>query len=570
MEGMPLSDTGEAPPLPVAPIRKGRRFPIIWLVPIVAIGIGAWLAWDTLSKEGPTITISFDSAEGLQAGQSQLRFKDIVFGSVKSFTLTPDNSRVIVTIATTRQAEPLLTDKTVFWVVKPRLFAGSLSGLDTLLSGSYISMLPPENAGPARRDFKGLEDPPVQQAHVPGRTFLIKAPRLGSISVGSPVFFRDLDVGEVLGWDIAHMAESVSIRVFVREPYDSYVNDQTRFWNASGFSLKLGGAGVDVQVESLRAMLLGGIAFENPPGNEQLSTSEENHIFPLFADRDAADNASYNRKIQLVSYFAGSARGIGPGSEVTMHGLTIGHVTDVRLHFDPATDTISVPVHYEVEPERILGVGSKAVFNTEAEAADALIKKGLRASLQTASLITGQQVVALEFEPNAPVMPVQMEGTNVVLPTTDTGSISGLQASAATLLTKLNSIPFDQIGKNANDILASVNNLTSAPQIRQMLNDLASTAATASEFTRQLNSSTGPALKQLPEVTASLQKTLTDVDHLFMSLNTGYGDDTKFNRDLERLVVQMNEAVRSFQNLADVLTQHPEALIKGRPGGVSP
>jgi paraquat-inducible protein B len=431
-------------------------------------------------------------------------------------------------------------------------------------------MLPPENAGPPRRDFKGLEDPPVQQAHVPGRTFLIKAPRLGSISVGSPVFFRDLDVGEVLGWDIAHMAESVSIRVFVREPYDSYVNDQTRFWNASGFSLKLGGAGVDVQVESLRAMLLGGIAFENPPGSDQLATSAENHTFPLFADRDAADNASYNRKIQLVSYFSGSVRGIGPGSEVTMHGLTIGHVTDVRLHFDPATDTVAVPVHYEVEPERILGVGSKAVFNTEAEAANALIKKGLRASLQTASLITGQQVVALEFEPNAPVMPVQMEGTNVVLPTTDTGSISGLQASAATLLDKLNSIPFDQIGKNANDILASVNNLTSAPQIRQMLNDLASTAATASEFTRQLNTTTGPALKQLPEVTASLQKTLTDVDHLFMSLNTGYGDDTKFNRDLERLVVQMNEAVRSFQNLADVLTQHPEALIKGRPGGVSP
>jgi len=570
MEGMPLSDTGEASPLPVAPIRKGRRFPIIWLVPIVAIGIGAWLAWDTLSKEGPTITISFDSAEGLQAGQSQLRFKDIVFGTVKSFTLTPDNSRVIVTIATTRQAEPLLTDKTEFWVVKPRLFAGSLSGLDTLLSGSYISMLPPENAGPSRRDFKGLEDPPVQQAHVPGRTFLIKAPRLGSISVGSPVFFRDLDVGEVLGWDIAHMAESVSIRVFVREPYDSYVNNQTRFWNASGFSLKLGGTSVGLQVESLRAMLLGGVAFENPPEGQNLPASEENHVFPLFADRDAADAASYNRKIEVVSYFPGSVSGIGPGSEVTMHGLTVGHVTDVRLLFDTETDSILAPVRYEIEPERILGLGARVVFKNETEAASTMLRKGLRATLQTTSLLTGQQSVALEFLPDAPQVELKMEGSTFILPTTESGNIAGLQSSAATLLNRLNSIPFDQIGKNANDILASVNTLTASPQIRQMLNDLAGTAATASEFTKQLNSSTGPALKQLPEVTANLQKTLTDVDHLFMSLNTGYGDDTKFNRDLERLVVQMNEAVRSFQNLADVLTQHPEALIKGRPGGVSP
>ncbi|HVI88573.1 MAG TPA: MlaD family protein [Dongiaceae bacterium] len=565
-----MSDIGEEPPLPVAPIRKGRRFPIIWLIPVIAIAIGAWLAWDTLSKEGPTITISFESAEGLQAGQSQLRFKDIVFGTVKSFTLTPDNSRVIVTIATTRQAEPLLTDQTEFWVVKPRLFAGSLSGLDTLLSGSYIAMLPPEKAGPPRRNFAGREDPPVQQAHVPGRTFLIKAARLGSISVGSPVFFRDLDVGEVLGWDIAHMAESVSIRVFVRTPYDSYVNDQTRFWNASGFSLKLGAAGVDVQVESLRAMLLGGIAFENPPGSAQMAASEEDHTFPLFADHDAADAASYNRKIQLVSYFSGSVRGIGPGSEVTLHGLTVGHVTDVRLHFDPDTDSILAPVHYEIEPERVLGIGSKAVFSTETEAATVLLKKGLRASLQTASLITGQQVVALEFVPDAPEVALQMEGSNVILPTTESGGFSGLQASAATLLTKLNSIPFDQIGKNANDILSSVNSLTGSTQTRQILTDLADAAAKLNDFTRQLNSGTGPALKQLPELTANLQKTLTDVDHLFLSLHSGYGDDTKFNRDIERLVVQMNEAVRSFQNLADVLTQHPEALIKGRPGGVTP
>src|SRR5271165_2383296 len=234
----------------------------MWLIPLLAVAIGAWLAWDTLSKRGPTISLSFESAEGLQAGQSQLKFKDIVLGTVKSLDLTPDHSRVLVEVETTRKAEPLLNSTTIFWVVKPRLFAGTLEGLSTLTSGSYIGMLPGTVAGKAQREFVGHEDPPVLEANVPGRTFELKASKLGSMSVGSPIFFRDLDVGTVLGWEIGDMVESVTIHAFVRAPYDSYVNDETRFWDASGVSVKLGATGVDVQLESLRALLLVGVAFD--------------------------------------------------------------------------------------------------------------------------------------------------------------------------------------------------------------------------------------------------------------------------------------------------------------------
>lgn len=557
----------DGPVHPQASTRRARRIPIIWVIPLVAVAIGAWLAWDTLSKKGPKITVSFESAEGLTAGQSQLRFKDIVFGTVESFDLTPDNSHVVVTIATTREAEPLLTDQTMFWVVKPRLFAGNVSGLETLLSGSYIAMLPPQKAGNPQRHFTGREDPPVQEAHVPGRTFLIKADRLGSISVGSPVFFRDLDVGEVLGWDIADMAKSVTIRAFVRAPYDGYVNNDTRFWDASGASIKFGGAGVELQVESLRAVLLGGIAFETPPQSSDRGASAEDHVFPLFPDRDTADAASYNRKIPTISYFSGSVRGISPGSEVTMHGLTIGRVTSVALLYDTAKDAVLAPIHYEIEPERIAGVGPKAIFKTPMEAADTLVKRGLRATLQSANLLTGQQVVALEFIPGAPPATVRMEGENVVLPTSDTGGLSGLQTSATDLLNKLNAIPFAQIGANLNGILASANELSKSAELRQTLADASTAVKEANTFIRQLNTGTGPAFKQLPQVMAGLQSTMTNVDRLFLSLNTGYGDNTKFSRDLQRLIVQLNEAVRSFRSLADILVQHPEALIKGRPAG---
>ncbi len=560
-----MSDTNTAPALARADTRRSRRIPVIWVIPIIAIAVGAWLAWDTLSRQGPTITITFDAAAGLQAGQSQLKFKDIVLGTVKRLDLSNDHSHVVVTIATTRQAEPLLTDRTVFWVVKPRLFAGNLSGLDTLLSGSYVGMLPGAEAGKPQRTFTGSEDPPVLQANVPGHTFSLRANRLGSISVGSPVYFRDLEVGEILGWDIADMARSVTIQAFVRAPYDRYVTSDTKFWNASGVSVKLGGAGVELQLESLRALLLGGIAFTTPdePG---ATMSADNHVFPLFQNQEAADAASYSRKIQLVSYFPGSVRGLGPGSEVTMHGLVIGHVTSVELKYDPAKDAIVVPVRYNVEPERIVGVGNK-VFASTQDAVEEVLRHGLRASLESASLITGQQMVTLDFVHDAPPAPVTMEGEDFVLPTTGGGGLASLQASATTLLEQVSAIPFKQIGDNLDGILRATNSLSNDPQMRKSLADLSATLANAKELLEHIDASTSKALRQLPDITAGMEKTLTNVNKVMLSFDNGYGGNTQFSRDVERLLVQLNDAVRSIRSLADLLARHPEALIKGRSAG---
>jgi paraquat-inducible protein B len=546
--------------VPRAAARRSRRISVIWVIPLVAVAIGGWLAWDTWSKQGPTITISFDSGEGLQAGQSQLKYKDIVFGTVKSLELSPDHTHVVVTVATTHQAKPLLTDQTIFWVVKPRIFAGNVSGLETLLSGSYIGMMPGQAGGKAQQKFVGQEDPPILQANIPGHTFLLKADRLGSISVGSPVFFRDLSVGEVLGWDIADMAEYVTIRAFVRAPYDSYVHDETRFWNASGVSVKLAGAGIDVQMESLKALILGGIAFETPRAESRTQISLENHVFPLFRNRERADAASYTRRIPVISYFPGSVSGLARGSEVTMHGLQIGRVTDVRLEYDPTKDAIVAPVRYEIEPERIVGVGHQ-VFKTDQEAVEAVLNKGLRASLQSASLITGQQNVALDFVKDAPPATVTMEEGDFVLPTTEGGGFAGLASSANDLLGKVSTIPFDQIGASLNGILKSVNDMTQGPQIKKALSDLSAMIASAQGMIQRLDT------KQLPQLTSDLEKTLTSANKLVLSLDSGYGDNTKFNRDLDRLMTQTTDAVRSMRALADLLARHPEALVKGRPEG---
>jgi len=561
-----MTNLGEQRTVPHATTHRSRRVSIIWIVPLVAVAIGAWLAWDTLSKEGPTIKVTFDSGEGLQAGQSQLKYKDIVFGTVKSLTLTPDKTHVVVTIATTHEAKPLLTEGTQFWVVKPRFFAGNISGIETLLSGSYVGMLPVEKGGKSQHEFAGREDPPVLATYVPGRTFLLKSKRIGSVSVGSPIYFRDLNVGEVLGWDIADMAEYVTIHAFVRAPYDSYVNDETRFWNASGISVKLAGAGVEVQMESLKALLLGGVAFETPAADVHMAETSENHVFPLFADREAANAAAYTRKIPVISYFSGSVSGLTAGSAVTVHGLKVGEVTDVRLTYDAAKDVVLAPVRYELEPERVVGVG-KRVFNTDAESMDALLKKGLRASLQSGNLITGQQNVALEIDTDAPPTEVTMDGPDYVVPATEGGGFAGLTASATELLNKVNTMPFDKIGKDLEGILKSVNDVAQGPQMKKALTELSAMIASAQNMVQSLNSGLSPAAKQLPEVTAGLQKTLANANKLVLSLDSGYGDNTKFNRDLERLLVQANDSLRSISGLSDLLARHPEALIKGRPAG---
>jgi paraquat-inducible protein B len=552
-----------------AATKRSRRIPIIWIIPILAIAIGAWLAWDTYSKRGPTLTISFQTAEGLKPGQSQLKFKEMVLGTVASMELTPDHSRVIVTVATTRQAEPLLTDKTVFWVVKPRLFAGSVSGLDTLLSGAYIGMMPPDGPAAPQRDFVGSEDPPVLAASIPGKTFLVKADRIGSISLGSPVFFRDLTVGEVLGWDVGELARNVTIRVFVRAPYDQYVDDDTRFWDASGVSLNLAGNGVQLKVESLRAILLGGITFETPLGEGHDVPSSPGQVFPLFPDRATAEAASYTRKVPVISFFNGSIGGLAAGSPVTMHGLVVGHVIHVRLTYDPAKDAIVAPVRYEIEPERFLGVGAAPLFGTVDKSAAVLLQRGLRASLQTSNFITGQQSVVLEFDRDAPAAELTKQGDDFVLPTVEGGGLASLQSSVTALLNSVSQIPFKQIGDDLKGILGSTNQLMSGPQLKQALTDLSGTLATAESVVKKVDNGVGPAMKQLPEMTAQLQKSLTAANTLMLSLDSGYGDNTKFNRDLERLLLQLTDAVRSIHALTDLLGRHPEALIKGRPEGLT-
>ncbi|HLG48540.1 MAG TPA: MlaD family protein [Reyranella sp.] len=544
-------------------MRRSRRIPLIWLVPIVTALIGGWLAWDTFSKRGPTIVVEFETGNGLVPGQSPLKYKDVPMGTVKSVDISHDLKKVLVTIETTRQATPLLTDKTVFWVVKPQLFAGKVSGLDTLLSGSYVGMMPSTEPGTAARHFVGKEDPPILQTSLPGTTFRLETKRIGSISLGSPIFYRDIEVGAVLGWELSDMARHVTIHAFVRAPFDQYVHNDSLWWDASGVQVKLDGGGVKVQLESIKALLLGGIAFETDPDLKS-APSQADHAFPLYANSDAAHSAGFGRKLRMVSYFQGSVAGLDVGSDVTLHGLKIGEVTGLGLRFDPKVDGIIVPVHYTIEADRINNVAA-AGNQPIGRGAIEMVRRGFRATLDTSSLLTGTKVVAIKQIPDAPPATIGRDGDEFVIPSSESGGLDSITASAAALLTKINRIDFEAIGAGLAGTAKGLDGIVNGPQLKHTLESLEATMVDARDFARKLDSGAGPAMAKLPDIANQLDSAITQINRLSTSLNTGYGGDSRFNRELDRLMPQLNEAVRSFRALADLLSRHPEALIQGRP-----
>jgi paraquat-inducible protein B len=553
----------EPPPPPRAIVHRRRGFSAIWLLPIVAAVIGGYLAFNSLSRRGPTIVISFKSADGLTAGQTKVKHKAVDLGTVESIRLSPDMDHVIVRVQMQAEAEPYLTDKARFWAVRPRLTGSTISGLETLISGGYIEMDPGAKGGTSQREFTALEDPPGVRSDEPGQTFELKAARIGSLGSGSPVFYRDIPVGEVLGYSLPEGNGPITVKVFVRAPYDKWVRKATHFWNASGLRVEVGAQGVQIELESLQALLSGGVAFSTPEEDRDSPSAPAGTSYKLFASESDANSASYTQRVRFVLYFQSSAAGLAVGSPVQLYGIQIGNVTSVALQFDPVQASARVRVGIEVQPERIAALGN-GIQTTPDAVAEHLVARGMRAELTTVSYLTGSLAVSLEFPPNPAPASVTREGDVIVLPTQSGSGLTDLTTSLSALLAKVNAIPFEQIGANANGALAGLNGILAGPELKQTIASLTSTLQEVQSLVKHADTGMTPLFKRLPEMSADLQATLARANHLVGSADSGYGSNSQFQRDLERLMAQLNETARSIRLLADFLDRHPEALIRGR------
>jgi paraquat-inducible protein B len=550
------TDGDNLPQATVVP-KKQARISVVWLIPILAAVVGIGIAIQQILSEGPTITIVFKSAQGVEAGKTFIKYKDVNIGQVTAVELTDEFTRVQVTAKIAKSAAGLMVDDAKFWVVEPRVSLSGVSGLSTLLSGNYIGFEAGQSSS-RQRKFVGLDVPPTITDQ-PGRKFVLQANDLGSLGIGSPIYFRRLTVGQVAAYDLAADGKSVSITVFINAPYDKFVSPETRFWNASGIDFSVGAGGVEVRTEGLVALLAGGLAFDTPAFLPVSAPAVEDTAFTLYGDRDTAMKQPETISRRYVLYFSESLRGLSVGAPVTLFGLQAGEVTDVGLSFDPETLAMRPRVLVTFFPERIiarLSAKEQAAGMAMAEQrGDAHIRflrgivegRGLRAQLASGNLLTGQMYIALEYFPKAPKVKIDWTADPLEIPTLP-GGFADIQAKLTSILTKVDKMQLDAIGGDTRKMLETLN---------QTLKDV-NTAV------NRLNAEVTPELKKVLEevrrATVSADQVLKNTDATLV------GKDAPGQQELRDALQEVARAARSLRVLTDYLERHPDALIRGKAG----
>lgn len=557
----PLKDMPEAERIPEAEIRTRSRLSIVWIIPLVAALVGGWLAYKALTEKGPTVTITFQSAEGLEAGKTKVRYKDVEVGKVEAINLSEDLSKVVVTASLVKGAENYLNEETRFWVVRARVGGGQVSGLGTLFSGAYIGIDPGEGKE-SMRHFVGLEKPPPVAMDTPGRKFTLRAEKLGSLDVGSPVHFRQIKVGQVVGYDLAPAGRAVNIEIFIHEPHDKRVYKNTRFWNAGGLSVALDARGVKVNTESLLALVIGGVAFETPENLEPGGAADDDTVFPLYADYESIQEKTYTLKQYYVLYFDDSIRGLSIGAPVEFRGITLGEVADISLEYAKESMSFRIPVLIAIEPERI-AVDQEAGKDQE-ELLERLIAKGLRAQLKTGSLLTGQLFVDLGFYPEAPAMlrRAGASGRYLEIPTTP-APLKEITDNLISTLNKIGKIPFEELSQSLARSIDDVGQ--TAKTVDSNFREIKQDFESATEALKQTLEETRALASQLNQDSApALTQTLTQTQRTLAAAEDVLSSDAPLYHNLQNTLNELSQAARAFRELADYLERHPDSLLRGK------
>jgi len=552
-----MTDLNQAAQHAVTAKTQGKRtFSIVWVVPIVALLIGGWLAYKAISEKGPTITITFTTAEGLEAGKTKIKYRDVEIGQIEEITLSKDISQVMVIAKLVKGAEQYLTDKSKFWVVRARIRGGSVSGIGTVLSGAYIA-IDPDKTGKPTKTFTGLEVPPVVTLGQPGRHFRLNADNLGSLDIGAPVYYRQIQVGQVVGYGFGGDGKEVDIKLFIEAPYHSWVTENTRFWNASGIDVSLNAEGLKVDTQSMVSIVSGGISFDVPDGTPAGNEAEDNAVFRLYPDRASIQEKIYAVRRSWMLLFDQSVRGLSVGAPVELHGIKVGEVVSLDLEFDAEKKEFSVPVVVTIEPERIRVINSKEENPAVSADPNALLKwlveqRGLRAQLKTGNLLTGQLMVDLEFHSTEPKEALAHRNGYPIVPTMP-GALAQIQESLTQITSRLEKVPFEEIGV----------------EMQQVLQEARTTLQQIGGFAGTLNSETAP---ELQATLAEMQKTLetlqgtvgVELQKTLVELQKTVGKDSPLSYNAQKTLEELALTLRSLRELTSTLEQQPQSILFGK------
>ncbi|ACC71707.1 MlaD family protein [Paraburkholderia phymatum] len=524
------------PPEPEIVTKRGWLPSLVWVIPLIAALIGVGLVVKSVLEKGPTINISFVSAEGLEPGKTKVKYKDVDIGFVKTIKLAKNHSRVNVEVQLTKEAEDFAVKDSRFWVVRPRIGASGVSGLGTLLSGAYIGV-DGGRSTETQTQFVGLESPPAVTVDQKGRQFTLRGESLGSIDIGSPVFYRRVQVGQVTGFSLDKDGTGVTVQVFVSAPFDQYVGTNSRWWHASGVDVRLDSSGFKLNTQSLATVIVGGLAFQSPPGQAVGVQAPNNMTFRLGSDEADAMREPDGDPVRVVMNFNQSLRGLSVGAPVDFRGIVLGQVINIGVEFDPQTKNFNMPVTMDLYPDRLRrrSRGQPVPESGTEESRRmllALVKHGLRGQLRTGNLLTGQLYVAIDLFPKAPQATVDVSRDPIELPTIP-NSLDELQLQIADIAKKLDQVPFDQIGKNLNTALKNADHLFS-----------------------QLDK----------EVLPQARDTLAAAKQTFGSAEATLQQDSPLQSDVHQALQELTRTLQSLNALSDYLERHPESLLRGKSG----
>ncbi|WP_421414400.1 intermembrane transport protein PqiB [Serratia plymuthica] len=526
-------------PIPQQPGEPGvirRRWPSpIWLVPVIALLIGASMLLHAWLAAGPEIAITFQTATGLEPGKTAVKYKDVTVGVVKDIQLRGDDSQVLVTVSLNGSAANLARADTRFWVVRPRVGIGGVTGIDTLLSGAYIGVDKGSSAR-TRSAFTGLESPPAIINDMPGSRFVVQTDDLGSLDIGSPVYYRRVPVGRIASYQLNADGKSVSLQIFIDAPYDRFVTPNSRFWNASGLDVSVGANGFRLRTQTVAAIMAGGIAFATPENASGASPVGPKGEYVLAKDQESALAAPDGPPMRFKLRFERSLHGLEVGAAVEFSSIKIGRVVSVDLDYSPQGYRFPSVVGIEVYPNRLGNVLSKlpkqnrGLEQETAAFTRDLVEHGLRAQATPSNLLTGQLYISLDFVPNAARVPFDIHARPLVLPTIN-GGFDRLQEQIASIVSKVDKMPLASIAQNLNATLAGVDNSL-----------------------KQVNGQTLPAANQLLRQMSQTAQTAQDL----------LAEDSPLMLTFSQSLQEALRALRAVRNLADQLDRHPESLLQGR------
>ncbi len=559
---------GHEVPMPAE--RSSTGFSLVWLIPLVAGAVALWLAYTTLAQKGPTIAINFKTAEGLEADKTKIKYRDVEVGLVTEVRLVDDLSHITVTANMKKGIGPHLNDGTRFWIVRPRVGAGGVSGLSTLVSGAFIEIDPGE--GEAQSEFVGLEEPPLISSDIAGREFVLRTDTLNSVSRSSPIQFRGLEVGEILGYELDEDGRGITLHAFVKEPFDGLVTEQSRFWNVSGFNVDLNAEGVSLSTGSLQSLLVGGVAFDSPLSTAGSNVAEAGHEFPLYDSFKNVTEAIFTDAVPYLLHFDGSVRGLHVGAPVEFRGIKVGRVTEVRLVYDIGDESLKVPVLIELEPGRV-GVTGDVGNNDQDDGADVqqqhraamaeLVDKGFRARLASGNLLTGGLVVALDFHKDQPKAALDADQPLPEIPTIPSG-LEDLAQTATGVMNQIASLPIEDIGRDLQHILQQVDALVSSPGTQQSAENLSAALNDVRTLIAKVDGQTDPLLAAMLNALKSADLTLAQSRSALAATEGFVGNDSKVLYSLDSTLKEISAAARSIRIFADYLERHPEALLRGK------